>query len=185
MTIAAVILAAGAGSRFEANTHKLLAPAKGRPLVCWAVEAAVEAGLDETIVVTGAVDLIDILPTDVTVVHNEDWAKGQAISLQVALRYAGMVGHEAVVVGLGDMPAVPASAWRAVAEAEGDIVTATFDGRRSPPVKLDGAVWPLVPMGGDEGARSLLRSRPDLVVEVSCDGEPLDLDTVEDLRQWS
>lgn len=185
MTIAAVILAAGDGSRYQGPGHKLLTPVRGRSLVRWAVDPAAEAGLDETIVITGAVDLNAVLPDEVTIVRNDDWAEGQAVSLQVAVRYASMAGHDAIVVGLGDMPDVPSSAWRAVAEAEGDLVTATFDGERRPPVKITGAMWPLLPMTGDEGARSLIRSRPDLLVEVSCDGHGLDVDTLEDLERWS
>lgn len=187
MTIAAVILAAGEGSRFAGPDHKLLTSVRGRPLVAWAVEAARAAELDETILIEGAVDLADVVPDDVTVIRNDDWQAGQAVSLQVAVQYASMRGHEAVVVGLGDMPDVPASAWRALAEHDPDdvVVTATFDGERRPPVRLDGAVWPLLPMTGDEGARSLLRSRPDLVVEIPCDGTAHDLDTQEDLQRWS
>ena len=61
---------------------------------------------DETIVVTGAVDLLDVLPDDVTVLRNDQWEDGQATSLQVAVAYAGSVGHRAVVFGLGDQPGV-------------------------------------------------------------------------------
>jgi CTP:molybdopterin cytidylyltransferase MocA len=28
-------------------------------------------------------------------------------------------------------------------------------------------------------------ARPDLVIEIACDGEALDIDTVEDLARWS
>ncbi|HMK12829.1 MAG TPA: NTP transferase domain-containing protein, partial [Acidimicrobiales bacterium] len=71
MTIAAVVLAAGAGTRFEGDNHKLLTVVRGRPLVMWAIEHAREAGLDETVVVTGAVELPDL--GGVTVVHNDRW----------------------------------------------------------------------------------------------------------------
>ena len=53
MTIAAVLLAAGAGSRFVGPSHKLMALMRGRPVVLWALEAAVDAGFDEVVLVTG------------------------------------------------------------------------------------------------------------------------------------
>src|SRR3954451_18939757 len=117
LTIAAVVLAAGGGSRFEGPTHKLLAPFRGRPVVTWAVEHAAAAELDETIVVTGAADIADALPSGVRIVVNPRWPDGQATSLQVALEAAAEAGHDAVVVGLGDQPLVPAEAWQAVAGA--------------------------------------------------------------------
>ena len=82
MTVAAVVLAAGGGTRFIADHHKLLADVRGRPVVAWALEHALEAGLDETVVVTGAVEV----PAEpgVTMLHNPDWQQGQATSLQVA-----------------------------------------------------------------------------------------------------
>lgn len=185
--IVAVVLAAGGGSRWEAGDgeHKLLAPFRGRPVVRWAVDHAVEAFPDATWVVTGAVDLSRVLPPEVRLLPNPSWAEGQATSLQVAVRAAMADGVAAMVVGLGDQPLVEASAWRAVGSAGGDIAVATYDGQRRNPVKLSAAVWGLLPRSGDEGARTLMRSRPDLVQEVPCQGDPVDIDTREDLQRWS
>ena len=152
----------------------------------WAVGAAVAAGLDETIVVAGAADLSELVPDDVTLLVNHAWAEGQATSLRTAVDWADRQGHTAVVIGLGDQPLVPAEAWRTVADATGGpIVTATFSGKRRPPVRLERAVWDLLPAGGDEGARVLMAARPHLVTEVACPGEAADVDTVEDLARWS
>lgn len=187
MTILAVVLAAGGGSRFRGVTHKLLAPLRGRTVLEHAVEHAHDAALDETIVITGAVDVGGMVrfPVGVTVVHNACWADGQATSLQVALSYARAHGHTAMVVGLGDQPFVPAEAWRLVAAAEADLAVAVLEGQRTPPVKITDSVWDELPTSGDEGARVLLRRRPDLVVPVACPGSPVDIDTAEDLAEWN
>ena len=182
-----MILAAGGGSRYKGDTHKLLAPFRGRPLVSWAVDAARGAGLDATIVVTGAVDLADVLPDDVMIVQNEQWADGLATSLAGAIAVAGFVQPriDAVVVGLGDQPMIGSDAWQAVAASDAAIAVATYDGQRRNPVRLAESVWPLLPISGDDGARTLMRRRPDLVREVPCQGLAADVDTEEDLSRWS
>jgi CTP:molybdopterin cytidylyltransferase MocA len=184
VTTAAIVLAAGEGSRFAGPTHKLLAPFRGRPLWRWAVEAALDAELDATYVVTGAVDLP--IDTRAVVVRNAAWATGQATSLTAGVAAAGAAGHDAVVIGLGDQPLIGADAWRAVATSTATpIAVGTFGGERRPPVRLGAEVWPLLPTVGDDGARVLMRERPDLVTAVPCSGEPVDIDTLEDLEQWS
>lgn len=202
MSVAAVILAAGAGRRFmpaaadgdhdddndNDGEHKLLVSFRGRPLVTWAIDAARTADLDETIVVMGALDLHAVIPDGVTILTNERWAQGMATSLAVATSYAAdpAHGHEAIVVGLGDQPLVPADAWAAVAlEDRAPIAVATYDGARRNPVRLHRDVWPLLPLEGDEGARRLIRERPDLVREVPCPGSGADIDTREDAERWS
>ena len=182
----AVVLAAGAGSRFDGPTHKLLARVGGRRLVDRAVAVAVDASIGPVVVVRGAADfeLPDDLAAVVTVVDHPGWRDGQATSLQAGLRAARELGAEAVVVGLADQPFVTAAAWRAVAAAGAPIAVATYEGRRGNPVRLHADVWDLVPTTGDEGARALVRVRPDLVEPVPCAGSAADIDTREDLEQW-
>ena len=56
-SVAAVILAAGAGSRYAGDTHKLFAEIDGRPVISHVVDAARASEVDEVIVGGGAVDL--------------------------------------------------------------------------------------------------------------------------------
>lgn len=196
---AAVVLAAGGGRRFAAvdGRHKLRARWRGRALAWWAATAAVEAGIGPVWVVTGAVDLDDVLPDGVEVLSNQRWAEGQATSLTAAVARArrppvrGGPAIGALVVGLGDQPLVPPAAWERVAAAAATpMAVATYAGRRANPVRLGRACWSLLPAEGDVGARHCLRDHPHLVQEVACPGDPFDVDTEADLdvmatrEQW-
>jgi CTP:molybdopterin cytidylyltransferase MocA len=191
MTTAAIVLAAGGGSRFRESGgegHKLLAPYLGRTVVEWSIEAAAAAQLDATYVVRGAVHLpVPPLAGDrVRFVRNDRWREGISTSLQAGVARARRDGHAAVVVGLGDQPLVLAEAWRLVArENRTPLAVATYQGVRGNPVRLSTLVWPLLPRVGDEGARVVMRRRPDLVTEVPCPGRSADIDTVDDLHEWS
>lgn len=191
LNVAAVVLAAGPGSRFEGASHKLLSEVRGRPLLHWAVTHAVEAGIGPVVVVAGAVDAEQLASglegLDVELLDNPQWAAGMATSLQAAIGWAGRAGVDALVIGLGDQPAIEPAAWRAVATADpaADVAVASYDGVRMHPVRLSRAVWGQVPTTGDAGARELVRGSSATVVEVPCTGSPADIDTLEDLQQWS
>ena len=182
--VAAVLLAAGEGSRFGGEHHKLLTELRGRPLLSHAVDAAVASGLD-VFVVTGAVEIDHLLPDTVTVVHNPHWRDGQAVSVRAGILAADAAGHDAVVVGLADQPFVPPEVWRALAGATAPIAVATYDGVRGNPVRLSSEVWELLPPYGDEVGRAVMASRPELVTEIPCEGDATDIDTLEDLHRWT
>ena len=184
-SVAAVILAAGAGSRYAGDTHKLFAEIAGRPVISHVVDAARASEVDEVIVVGGAVDLDSFVPDDVTLIHNEQWADGQATSLRAAVGYAESRRHDARVVGLGDSPGVTTEIWNMVAEVDAELASARYDGELRPPVRLSASMWASLPVSGDDGARALMRQRPDLVRPVPVEGDPRDIDTLEDLRRWS
>jgi nicotine blue oxidoreductase len=119
-------------------------------------------------------------------IRNEAWASGQATSLAAGVAAVAAAGHDVVVIGLGDQPLIGPDAWQAVAASTATpIAVASFGGERRPPVRLAAEVWPLLPKSGDDGARVLMRGRPDLVTAVPCSGEAVDIDTQEDLERWS
>lgn len=179
----AVILAAGEGSRFNGPEHKLASKLKKKPLVWWAASHAVAAGFAEVLVIEGALEVSGLVPDNVSIVRNHDWADGQSRSLQVAVHYAELTGYDTLVIGLADQPFVPPEAWRLVAASTSPIAVAKFDRQATPPVRLHSDVWGLLPLDGDEGARQLLRSRPELVTEVPCPGSAVDVDTVVEFDQ--
>jgi CTP:molybdopterin cytidylyltransferase MocA len=164
--IAAVVLAAGAATRFGAPKQRLLLP-----LV---LERLAESPVDEVIVVGGAYPLES---DRARVVEAPDWERGPGASLRSGLA-ALDAGVEAAVVCLADGPNLSPEAVRRVLAAwragAGPVVAASYAGARGHPLVLGRAAWDSVP---DEG----LRSFP--VVLVPCDdlGAPGDVDSPEDL----
>jgi CTP:molybdopterin cytidylyltransferase MocA len=166
--IAAVILAAGAATRFGSPKQLVLLPR--------VLERVRQAeSVDEIVVVAGAHALGKL---EEPVVECAEWERGPGASLRCGLAALDPdVG--AAVVCLADGPDLAAAsvdrvvaAWR---EGAGDVVSATYDGTRGHPVVLGRAVWDAIP---DEGARALAAAL------VPCDdlGAPGDVDTPADLR---
>jgi CTP:molybdopterin cytidylyltransferase MocA len=164
--IAAVVLAAGEGSRFGAPKQRLLLPD--------VLDAVRASSVDELVVVAGAYSL----DVDVTVVECPDWERGPGASLRCGLNALPMDAEAAVVV-LADGPDLAPAAVDRVIEAwrggAGDIVAASYGGERGHPVLLGRSAWGQVP---DEGARAF---EPVLV---PCDdlGPPGDVDRPDQLR---
>ena len=188
--VSAVVLAAGAGSRFGGG--KLLASFGGRSLIEATLDGLRGAPVDETIVVVGTegerLRSVSIV-YGARVVENQYWAEGMSTSVRVGLRACSPEAR-AAVVALADQPLVGAGAVGRLVEAfEGGarVAVATYAGKQRNPALFSREVWPLLEreMSGDRGARSVLVRHPELVTEVPCDdvADPADVDTVEDLRR--
>ncbi len=188
--VSAILLAAGAGSRFGGG--KLLADFDGRTLIEATLSELRGAPVDEIIVVVGAEGerLRSISTTyETRIAENPRWADGMSTSVRVGLQSCGPEARAAVVL-LADQPFVGREAVkRLVGAFEGgaEVAVATYDGKRRNPVLFAREVWPMLEgeLSGDEGARGFLRRHPELVMEVPCDdvANPADVDTVEDLRR--
>ena len=141
--IAAVVLAAGASSRYGTE------PPKQVELLPQVLAALGESSVDEIVVVSGA----HALPVES--VPCADWERGPGASLRCGLSSLPQEAEAAVVV-LADGPDLDPRAvdrvvgdWRANG---GDAVAASYGGVRLHPVLLARALWHSVP---DEGAKSL------------------------------
>jgi CTP:molybdopterin cytidylyltransferase MocA len=165
--IAAVVLAAGASTRFGSPKQRLLLPTVLERVRASAVVA-------DIVVVAGA----HRVESDARVVRCPEWLRGPGASLRCGLG-ALTPEAEAALVILADGPRLAPEALDRVAESwrreGGDVVAASYGEVRGHPVLLARAAWESVP---DEGARAL---EPRLV---ACDdlGAPGDVDRPEDLR---
>ena len=187
MTVAGLLLAAGAGTRL--GRPKALVAVGGTTLLARGVAMLVDAGCEPVVVVLGA-DAAEVRrqiePPTVPVVA-DDWADGQGASLRAGLDVLADTTADAVVITLVDEPLLTAAAVTKLISESGDAAAAVanYAGVPGHPVLLRRSVWDDVALmaQGDVGARAWLRAHPDLVAQVSCDGlgRPDDIDTDDDL----
>jgi CTP:molybdopterin cytidylyltransferase MocA len=163
--IAAVVLAAGASTRFGSPKQRILL----EPVL----ERVRASAVDDVVVVLGA----HAVETTARTVDCPEWKLGPGASLRCGL---AALHHqtEAAVVVLADGPDLaPGALDRVVAswrESGAEVVAATYGGVRSHPVLVARTSWDRIP---DEGARSL----PAQVVRCDDLGAPGDVDFAADL----
>ena len=187
MTVAGLLLAAGAGRRM--GGPKALIAVGGEPLVRRGIRLLREGGCDPVVVVVGAAsEQVRALCDGAQVVHATDWETGMGASLRAGLA-ALSEAPSACLVALVDQPQVGVEVvhrLRAAHDGGATAAVATYAGKARNPVLLDRSTWPGVALAavGDEGARGWLRAHPELVVQVDCTdvGSPDDLDTPDDLQ---
>lgn len=191
MSVAAIVLAAGLGSRFG-RSPKMLATFEGKALVARIVEAALASEASSVIVVVGheaAAVTGALAGLRVTIARNPDYADGLSSSLKAG--FAALPPEaEAAAILLGDMPQIGTSlldwliqAWRG--SGFPPALVPTCQGQRGNPVVLSRDLAPAIAgLDGDTGAGKLLRHMPK-VVEIET-GDPAvlrDADTPEELAR--
>jgi molybdenum cofactor cytidylyltransferase len=189
--VRAVVLAAGAGSRF--GGRKLEARIAGRPILQHVLDALARAGLDDPIVVLAPDSALErsVEWRRARWVVNPDPTPGLSSSLQLgwAAALATDPQPDAILVALGDQPRLTEEAIRAVIAAPPDgtrpFVAPRFatSGARNPVLIETGAVAEELVRRteGDRGLGPLLDDRPELVRWLDIGGDNPDIDRREDL----
>lgn len=192
--ITALVLAAGQSRRMD-GAHKLLATAKGQPIIRHTVENILASRADHVGVVTGYDNkrveaALHGLP--VSFVYNPDYAIGLASSLALGITALDS-SVDAALICLGDMPRVtPQVMGRLIAAFDPAsrcaICAPTHKGVQGNPILWAKQFFPEIKLlSGDQGAKDLLRKHTASVMYLDMPDEPgvaFDIDTPTDLTEF-
>lgn len=194
--IAVIVLAAGGSTRL--GRPKQLLPVGQTPLLQLTLNMVRQTSLEPRILVVGgyADDVLRAVNTrGFDVVHNDEYASGQASSLRAGLN-ALPSDIDGVAIVLGDQPLVPPWLIDDLANefnpARHVAVRPTYADGPGNPVILGSAIFPdLWTLTGDVGARDILQANRNRVGTVFVPNRtaPRDVDTMADfdalLLDWS
>jgi len=185
--VAAVVLAAGASSRFGGS--KALASLWDRPLLQHVLDVAAVPGFGEIVVVLGHnADEIErrLQWRSERCVRNPDPGAGLSSSLRVGLDSLGQTS-EAALIFLGDQPLVRAEVVERLLAGFSSpalpIVVPRYQvGGGANPLLIHRSAWPLAREARrDRGLGPVVRDHPNLVLEIDVEGSNPDVDTPADL----
>lgn len=155
----AIILAAGAGSRF--GGPKPLAPWQGGTLLSRAIAAAGDVCGDRVIVVTGGHAAAVTAACGVCrTQYNEDWQTGLGASIACGIRAVATLGAEMALLVPVDQPFIAPTHLRALADRaarEGRCVLSRDGAVTGPPAAVPDALFAeLAVMTGEAGLKKML-----------------------------
>jgi molybdenum cofactor cytidylyltransferase len=190
---AGIILAAGISKRF--GKPKQLVKFKGKYLIEWVLDAALNSCLDKIILVLGHAHqrILDAVGEKahtpfLQVVINPNFRKGQGSSLQVGFSKTRQT-FPSVMFLLGDQPMVTSETIDRLLEAfwqsSKDICVPVYKGKRGTPTLFGRRMYDrFESIQGDMGARKIIQAHPDRILEVELN-DPLcffDIDTEKDIE---
>lgn len=124
MDVSAIIMAAGEGTRMKSNHAKVSHQILGKPMVCWVIDAALEAGCNRVVVVVGSHSnevraLISATYEGTEHANTIECVEqverlGTAHAVRCALDATGICAGPVVVLN-GDLPLIQANTIRAFA----------------------------------------------------------------------
>lgn len=184
-----VVLAAGRGSRFAGQNHKLVQSLGSISVLGQTIGHAIESRLPVVVVTTqplAAEATRWVARRDVVVLPEVGSPGGGPLGMgfSIAAGVAARSDGGGWLVLPGDMPLVRPSSLVRVAQglAQHAVVFAQHRGRRGHPVAFAAELFSeLVQLTGDEGARRLMARYPSHGIELDDPGVLVDVDTLDDL----
>lgn len=185
--IAAVLLAAGASTRFGED-DKLMANLRGKPVAAHTLETIASMAFADLIAVARPLAEAPVIHRKLerrgyTILVNDRPEDGISASIVRAVEHVmPMQRIRGVLICLADMPNIPPSHYNRVCLAAEDIrsvVASTDSFSSSPPAFIGRKHFPeLLALRGDQGARALLSHG----IQIETSGAVLhDIDTPDDL----
>lgn len=180
-----VVLAAGRGSRFAGERHKLEQAIDGVSVLGHALRHVIESHLPFVVVTSAALAPLaqhSVVARDMLVL---DEALPVGMGHSIAAGVAARPHASGWLLLPGDMPLVRPATLLAVAAALADhhaVVYAQHRGRHGHPVAFGAELFSeLIALDGDEGARRLVARYPAHAVDVEDPGVLIGVDTQQDL----
>jgi molybdenum cofactor cytidylyltransferase len=167
-----LLLAAGESRRY--GSAKQLALIEGDPMIRHVLLNLVDPDTYQIVVVLGAhSELIRpaIADLDIDIIENDLWASGISSSIQAGLSFIEKKFPETIgiVIVPGDQVMVNRDHLKELLAVSqkypGSIIATNYDGAPGVPVYFPGKEWSmLLKLEGDEGAKHVLHTRPDIIL---------------------
>ena len=184
--VAAIVLAAGAGTRMGGRIKQLL-PWRGKTLIENAIAIATQSVVRETIIVLGAhadniLPVVEKLP--VRIVSNPAWAQGHSTSIRAGINALASDIDAAIFIN-ADQPLLTSDVVNRIIqrfrETDAPIIVPIFAGKRASPVLFQRQYFPeLAALRDEQGGRELLAKYQAERIEFAEAEYGVDVDTLDD-----
>lgn len=184
--IAAAVMAAGASSRMKAI--KQLLPWKKFTLLGYVLEQLRRTDAIDIFLVLGAHNneiLRSIDNKGITVVYNEEWSSGMGSSIARIIQYIdeNSLNYDGLLIATADQPLLKADHYNKLINScinKGRIITSYYDNEPGVPTVFENSYFhELKSLGGEKGAKSIIKKHLDHMICIDAPEGAIDLDTKE------
>ena len=188
--VASLVLAAGASTRMKDEIKQLL-PWKKTTLLGHTISEA-RSVLQDCYVVLGAYadKIVDIIPDEVTIIHNPKWQHGMGGSIAVGVSsiLESIPDVDGVLIILGDQPLLDGPFYLELlnryAEGNHNIVATSYGEKVGVPAIFDKTLFEaLTSLHEDFGARHIIQEHLAETLVVNPKGREVDIDTLFEYNQ--